>query len=110
MRTINCWLTAALIAIPMFAAPQKGKSARGEEIFQEQCSGCHGPDGRAQTEMAKKVQAADLTSDAVRSMSASQIAKQVHQGKGKMPPFEGKLSDAEIHDVVAYVQGLGKKQ
>ena len=109
MRTIICMIATVTISTLVLAAPQKNKSAHGEEIFQQMCSGCHGPDGRAQTDMGKSLQAADLTSDAVQHLSTSEISKQVQKGKGKMPGFEGKLSDDEIKAVVAYVQELGKK-
>lgn len=109
MRPIIYAIGVATMSILVLAAPQKDKSGQGEQIFQEQCAGCHGPDGRAQTDMGKSLQAADLTSDAVQHLSASAITKQVQKGKGKMPGFEGKLSDDEIKAVATYVQGLGKK-
>ena len=71
--------------------------------------GCHGPDGRAQTETGKKVGAADLTSDTVQQLSESQLMKIVQDGKAKMPAFEGKLRDDEIRAVIAHIKELAKK-
>lgn len=96
-----------LIAIPMVSYAQKGAGA-GEAIFQEQCVGCHGPDGKAATDMGKKVQAADLTSSAIQQQSDADLAKVVKSGQKKMPSFDGKLSDSEIKAVVGYVKQLGK--
>jgi mono/diheme cytochrome c family protein len=93
----------------VFLAPILGQAQKGGSIFQEQCVGCHGPDGRAQTDMGKTMHAADLTSSAVQQQSASQLSKIVKNGKGKMPSFDGKLSDDEIDGVVTYVKSLGKK-
>ena len=72
--------------------------------------GCHGPDGRAQTELSKKVGAADLTSDAVQQQTDSNLMKIVKGGKRKMPAFEDKLSNDEIAGVVAYIRELAKKR
>jgi cytochrome c6 len=89
-------------------ASAKDKDSDGSATFQENCAGCHGPDGRAQTEVGKKVHAADLTAADVQQRSVSELAKFVKTGKGKMPAFQDKLSDDEIRAVVAYVKGLGK--
>jgi mono/diheme cytochrome c family protein len=98
----------AIIAT-VFLTPILGQAQKGAATFQEQCVGCHGPDGRAQTDMGKTMHAADLTSSAVQKQSESQLSKIVKNGKGKMPSFDGKLSDDEIGGVVTYVKSLGKK-
>jgi cytochrome c6 len=102
-------IIAVLLAIPAVSRAQKNQR-RGEDIFREQCTGCHGPDGRAQTDMGKALQAADLTSEVIQQKSESQLSKSVRGGKGKMPAFENKLADDEIKAVVAHVKQLGKKQ
>jgi mono/diheme cytochrome c family protein len=58
--------------------------------------------------MGKKVGAADLTSDAVQHQSDSQLEKVVKNGKKKMPSFGEKLSEDDIHGLIAYVRQLGK--
>ena len=94
----------------MLAQSSKGHGITGEAVVQAQCIGCHGPDGRAQTELGKKLGAADLTSDAIRQQSDSQLAKTVKDGKGKMPAFDQKLRDDEVHDVITYIRHLTTKQ
>jgi mono/diheme cytochrome c family protein len=103
-------LCSTIIPILMpFSVPAQN-NPDGAAIFQEQCIGCHGPDGRAQTDMGKKVKAADLTSGDVQKANSSSLEKIVKSGKDKMPSFDGKLSDDEIKSVVAYVKQLGKSQ
>ena len=102
-------ILAVFLAIPIVSQAQKNQR-RGEEIFQELCAGCHGPDGRAQTDIGKALGAADLTSDGIQQKSDSQLSKSVNGGKGKMPAFENKLADDDIKAVVVYVKQLGKKQ
>ncbi len=108
---ISTLITLTLLsAVPMLAQSSKGHGSTGEALFQEQCIGCHGSDGRAQTEMGKKLGAADLTSDDIRQQSDSQLAKIVKDGKGKMPAFDQKLRDDEIHGVITYIRQLATKQ
>src|ERR1039458_3752408 len=78
-------IIAFAVAAPSFGQSDNKNARKGQEIFQEQCVGCHGPDGHAQTDMGKKVGAADLTSDAVQHQSDSQLEKVVKDGKMKMP-------------------------
>lgn len=108
MRLTTLATLGGLLAASLYG--QDAKKPEGATIFNEQCVGCHGQDGRAQTDMGKKVNAADLTGATVQQMSASQLAKTVKNGKGKMPAFGDKLSDDDIQAVVAYVQQIGKSQ
>ena len=109
MKTSTIATVVTLLAVPAFA--QSGKhSGPGAAIFQELCIVCHGPDGRAQTETGTKVGAADLTADAVQQQGDSQLSKIIQDGKGKMPAFEGKLTDDEIRAVIAYIRQLAKKK
>jgi cbb3-type cytochrome c oxidase subunit III len=93
---------------PTFGQSDNKNAGKGQEIFQEQCVGCHGPDGHAQTDMGKKVGAADLTSGAVQRQSDSQLEKVIKNGKKKMPSFDDKLSDEETRALIVYIRQLGK--
>jgi len=110
MRTLTYATIATLLTTSVFGQSSKEHEGTGAGVFQKQCIGCHGADGRAQTETGKKVGAADLTSDAVQRETDSNLSKIVQDGKGKMPAFEGRLSDDEIRAVIAYVRELAKKQ
>src|SRR5689334_9982422 len=89
-------LTLGILLTLSSAQAQKGGAGKGDKIFAEQCEGCHGSDGKGQTDMGKQLKAADLTSPQVRSMSESQLTKTVTEGKDKMPAFGDKLSADEI--------------
>ena len=92
-------LTVALLSL--LAAPTV-PAAGPAETFQAKCAACHGKDGKGQTAMAQKLGVKDLT---VTKLSAADIEKVVAIGKGKMTPFKGKLSDAEISGLAKYVAG-----
>ena len=101
---------ATLLTASVFGQSRKVHNGAGADVFNKQCIGCHGTDGRAQTETGKKVGAADLTSTAVQQETDSNLATIVQDGKGKMPSFEGKLSNNEINAVIAYVRQLANKE
>ena len=102
--------TLALLLFMFGTAHVAAADDAASKGYTDQCAMCHGPDGKAQTEMGKKVHAADLTSSAVQEQSDSKLEKTIKSGKEKMPSFDGKLSDDDIRSVVAYVRQLGKGQ
>ena len=109
LTTISTIL-ALVVAAPFLGVSRPPQAQKGKAIFQEQCIGCHGADGKAQTDMGKKVQAADFTSSAVQEQSDSKLESVIKSGKKKMPSFDAKLSDDEIGSVVAYVRQIAKGQ
>ena len=80
----------------------------GKNIFASKCSICHGPDGSGKTSMGKALNIADLHSAAVQKMSDADLKNVITNGKNKMPAFKGKLTDAQMGDVLAYIRTLGK--
>jgi mono/diheme cytochrome c family protein len=107
VRNMKQAIIAAFFVIPLLGASRQS-GGDGEATFQQRCVLCHGPDGKAQTDMGKKLEAADLTSSTVQQTSEPELVKIVKKGKGKMPSFDDKLSNDQIKAVVAYVKGLGK--
>lgn len=93
---------ALALAVPTIAAAQ----AKGEATFKAKCAMCHGADGSASTGMGKSMGLKPLSSPEVQNMSDADLTALVTNGKGKMPAYKGKLTDAEIGDVVKYVKTL----
>ena len=93
-------IVVALLAV--LAAPAALAADGAAATFQAKCAACHGKDGKGQSDMAKKLGVKDLTAT---KLSAADIEKTIASGKGKMTPFKGKLSDAEISGLAKYVAG-----
>ena len=72
------------------------------DTFQAKCAACHGKDGKGQSDMAKKLGVKDLTAT---KLPVAEIEKVIASGKGKMTPWKGKLSDAEISGLAKFVAG-----
>ena len=75
--------------------------------FSQKCALCHGPEGKANVPMAKKMGARDLTSSEVLKLSDIEIRKTIVEGKGKMPPYGGILGKEGVDAMVKYVRLLG---
>lgn len=85
-----------------------GFAETGADTYKAKCQMCHGADGTPPAAMAKSMGIKDLKSDEVQKMSDADFKAIVEKGKGKMPAFAGKLTPAQIDDVVKYVRSLKK--
>jgi len=103
---VNGMLLAGLIG---FCAETSPAQSAGETLFKTKCAACHGPDGKGEVPMGKKLGARNLSSLEVQSQSDTQLIDVVTKGKSKMPAYDGKLTKQQIADLVAYIRELGKK-
>lgn len=89
-------------------------AADAHENWDRQCAKCHGKTGAADTKIGSKLGVRDLTDPKVQSSFTDQEAfKDIKNGikeggRTKMPGYDGKLSDDEIHALVTYVRSLKK--
>lgn len=96
---------AFLMSRNVAAAPLPGGDATA--VYNAKCAGCHGRDGRARSAHSKHEHARDLTTAEWQdSVSDERIYNSISNGKGKMPGFKKKLSDAQIDELVSYVRRL----
>jgi mono/diheme cytochrome c family protein len=119
MKTV--WLAAILIIGIAFAfvvvaresapvrnsLPESGPGAAA--LFGQYCAKCHGRDGRAKGIKAKVTGTRNLTDAQWQDrVSDERIFNAINNGKGKMPGFGKKLSEAQVDSLVQYVRGLKK--
>lgn len=83
--------------------------ADGAGDFKAKCAMCHGPDGTGNTATGKALQVRDLSSSDVQAQTDAQLNDIVTNGKGKMPAYKGKLTNAQMKDLVAFIRSLAKK-
>jgi mono/diheme cytochrome c family protein len=99
-------LTLVAISVAYWSTPVAAQDAA--TTYKAKCAMCHGADGKGETPAGKKMGAHDFGAAEVQNMSDAELAQVIAKGKNKMPSYTGKLKDAEIKELVAYVRGLGK--
>ena len=109
LPAVTCALLLGLNAAPASAADPK----RGNELYQQYCSGCHGPEGRGSKKSGFMPRPKNLTMKgytdqlpdeylfAVISKGGASVNKSEY-----MPAFEGTLQKEDIEDLIAFIRTL----
>jgi len=115
ITSIACFTVAVLLSIPpviskcIAAPPQRSAKL----LYRQQCSKCHGMDGRAQSSKAKFAHARDLTDTKWQDdVTDERIFNSIMNGRnvrGNMPKFADRLSEAEVNGLVTFVRDLKSK-
>ena len=99
-------LAAVATVVAFLAVPAVAADAAAN--YKAKCAMCHGADGKGDTPVGKKLGIHDFASPEVQKASDADLIATTTKGKNKMPAYGGKLSDAEIKDLVAYIRQLAK--
>src|SRR5215467_1813558 len=104
-------LFVGVVAVCLFAlcAGSARAQSAAETLFKTKCAACHGPDGKGEVPMGKKLAVPSLSAPEVQSQSDAQLTDAIGKGKNKMPAYDGKLSKEQIASLVVYIRELGKK-
>jgi cytochrome c6 len=78
-------------------------------LYKAKCASCHAADGSGDTAMGKSMKLRDLRSADVQKQTDKELFTVTSDGKGKMPAYKTKLSEAEINSLVAHMRDLAKK-
>jgi cytochrome c6 len=101
------FVAAALFLLTATARAQGDAGA----LFKAKCAACHAEDGSGNVPMGKQLGAKDLRSDDVQKQTDAQLNASITDGMGKkMPAYKGKLTDAQITQLVGYIRDLAKKK
>ena len=103
-------ITLSVLLMIALAAGAVAQTTPAKDLFASKCAMCHGPDGSAQTTMAKNLKIRDFHSADVQKQSDADLKTVITKGKGKMPAFEGKLTGEQIDQLVGYLREIGKKK
>lgn len=103
-----------LAAIIAATASLRASAAEAKDNYEQQCTKCHGADGKGDTKMGKKLSVRDYSDAKVQaSLKDEDIIKAIKEGvkdkdgKEVMKATEG-LSDSEIKALAAYVRTFKK--
>ena len=96
-----------LLYAALSATATSQKNVDANVLFDKHCDSCHGKDGQAKTFKAKFNHARNLTDSKWQAeVTDERLFNSISNGKGKMPAFGKRLSEAEIYGLVAHVRRL----
>jgi cytochrome c6 len=101
MKAMIC--TMALGMLLAAAIPAAADDAAA--LYKSKCQVCHGADGKGSA-AGQKMGAKDFQSPEVAKQSDADLAKITKEGKGKMPKYDGKLTDDQIKGLIKYIRSL----
>jgi mono/diheme cytochrome c family protein len=92
---------------PSATAFSAGNQRTADVLYSKHCASCHGSDGRSKTSKGKRNRARNLTEPGWQeAVSDERIFNSIANGRGKMPAFSKKMSEAEIDSLVLVVRGM----
>jgi len=74
-------------------------------LYKSKCQVCHGADGKG-TAAGAKMGVKDFQSPEVQKQSDADLIKVTKDGKGKMPKYDGKLTDDQIKDLIKFIRKI----
>src|SRR5215813_3667622 len=112
LKSMSVWLVLLLVIGFVVLDSVRVVGADGDtNVFLTHCAPCHGPDGRARTPAARKLNVKDLTQS---KLPDAEIKRQIVDGrrdpagKQQMPAFGDKLTDKEITPLIRQVKAFRK--
>ncbi len=107
LKHLVCYGTVSLLLIFTGSATSLAQTAA--ETYVAKCQACHAADGSGDTPAGKAMKARPFKSPDVLKESDADLIAIIKNGKEKMPAFLGKITDAQITDLVACIHTLQKK-
>jgi mono/diheme cytochrome c family protein len=104
-KMIRCKVVLT-VAISLASTLASAQSA-GSAAYMPKCAGCHGTNGVVPAGPAKGMGAKDASDPNIKRLTANEMFASVKNGKGRMPPFMGKLTDEQIRAAVGFYRSLG---
>jgi mono/diheme cytochrome c family protein len=101
MKTLLTMLV--VLGFMMVARPAMADDT--EALYKSKCQVCHGADGKG-SPAGQKLGVRDFHSPEVAKEGDADLIKITKDGKGKMPKFDGKLTDDQIKSLIKYIRSL----
>lgn len=107
LQTMKQLLIRLAVITALLALGAAGAYAQDDAaaLYKAKCQVCHGPDGKG-TVAGQKLGVKDFHSPEVVKQSDDELFKATKEGKGKMPKYDGKLTDDQIKGLIKYIRSL----
>lgn len=106
------FLLALAASVLSLAGARAEEDDLGQDVYNSRCASCHGRDGKARTDIGRKLKAKDLTQATTwQGLTDNAIEKQILAGTPdkSMPPYQGRLSAEELAAVIKYLHEFKPK-
>lgn len=97
---------AVVLMIAVVSMMSTAAFGQAADLYKAKCASCHGADGKADTPIGKKMGVKSFTDADVAKNTDQNWFEVTKKGKGKMPGYDGKLTDDQINDLVKYIRTL----
>jgi len=98
---------SATVLVACFALTSSGRAQSADaNPYTAKCQMCHGATGLGDTPAGKAMGAHAFNSPDVIKQSDASLLAVIKNGKAKMPAFSGKLTDAQMTVLIAYIHKL----
>lgn len=97
-----------LTAVALLAGAIGFAQTSGEAIYKQKCLNCHGGDGLAGSGIGKVMKVKPVTDPGVIKLTEPDMVQMVRLGIGRMQPYKGDLTDAQIKNSVDYFRTFMK--
>jgi mono/diheme cytochrome c family protein len=98
-------LFTMLIVLGFMVVARPAMADDTEALYKSKCQVCHGADGKG-SPVGQKLGVRDFHSPEVAKENDADLIKITKEGKGKMPKFDGKLTDDQIKSLIKYIRSL----
>jgi mono/diheme cytochrome c family protein len=105
----NTTRTLTVVAVAAsFACAAVFAQSSGEAVFKQRCLNCHGTDGLASSGIGKIMKVRPVSDPEVIKLTEPEMVQKVRLGMGRMQPYKGDLTDAQIKSSVDYFRTFMK--
>jgi len=104
-KTVMAFAASFVLALAMSTSAAAQDAAA---LYKAKCASCHAADGTGDTPVGKKLGVKSFSDPEVAKSADAAWTDATKKGKGKMPAYDGKLTDDQIKDLVTFIRGLSK--
>ena len=102
-------LLIGFLTVAAFSLVFAQEDSPGETVYDSKCVTCHGEDAKGDTKAGKMMKTPDLKTEPWKQgASVAELVKTLREGLGKMPKYEGKISDEDLKAVAEYTIKLSE--
>src|SRR5215471_9809672 len=96
-------LLSMLVLLGFLAVARPAMADDAAALYKSKCQVCHGADGKG-SPAGQRLGVKDFQSPDVAKQTDDELFKATKEGKGKMPKYEGKLTDDQIKSLVKFIR------